>query len=67
LDNLRPGSWEVERGRLEGQNFQLGSSALGRRRRYNCPILRTIFFVKKLHFYVPTNSLISGRKNVSLS
>jgi len=33
LDSLRPGSREVERGRREGQNFQLGSSAPGRRRR----------------------------------
>ena len=33
LDSLRPGSREVERGRWEGQNFQLGSSAPGRRRR----------------------------------
>ena len=35
LDNLRPGSREVERGHWEGQNFQLGSSATGRRRRRN--------------------------------
>jgi len=33
LDSLRPGSREMERGRWEGQNFQLGSSAPGRRRR----------------------------------
>ena len=33
LDSLRTGSREVERGRWEGQNFQLGSSAPGRRRR----------------------------------
>jgi len=32
LDSLRPGSTEVERGRWEGKNFQLGSSASGRRR-----------------------------------
>jgi len=32
LDSLRPGSREMERGRWEGQNFQLGSSAPGRRR-----------------------------------
>jgi len=31
LDSLRPGSREMERGRWEGQNFQLGSSAPGRR------------------------------------
>ena len=35
LDSLRPGSREMERGRREGQNFQLGSSAPGRRRMYN--------------------------------
>jgi len=34
LDSLRPGSREIERGRWEGQNFQLGNSALGRRRIY---------------------------------
>ena len=33
LDSLRPGSREMERGRWEGQNFQLGSTAPGRRRR----------------------------------
>jgi hypothetical protein len=32
-NSLRPGSREMERGRWEGQNFQLGSSALGRRRK----------------------------------
>ena len=32
LDSLRPGSREMERGCWEGQNFQLGSSAPGRRR-----------------------------------
>jgi hypothetical protein len=31
LDSLRPGSRDMERGRWEGQNFQLGSSAPGRR------------------------------------
>jgi len=33
LDSLRPGSGKMERGRREGQNFQLGSSAPGRRSR----------------------------------
>ena len=33
LDSLPPGSTEVERGHWEGQNFQLESSAPGRRRR----------------------------------
>jgi len=32
LDSLRPGSREVQKGHWEGQNFQLGSSAPGRRR-----------------------------------
>jgi hypothetical protein len=32
LDILRPGSREMERVRWEGQNFELGSSAAGRRR-----------------------------------
>jgi len=33
LDSLPPGSREMERGSLEGQNFQLESSAPGRKRR----------------------------------
>ena len=32
-DSLRPGSREMERSRWEGQNFQLESSAPGRRRK----------------------------------
>jgi len=35
LDSLRPGSREMERGHWESQNFQLGSSVPGRRRRLN--------------------------------
>jgi hypothetical protein len=33
LDSLRPESGEMERGRSKGQNFQLESSAPGKRRR----------------------------------
>jgi hypothetical protein len=33
LDNLRPGSGEMEKGRWEGRNLQLGSSEPWRRRR----------------------------------
>jgi len=43
LDSLRPGSREMERGRWEGQNFQLGNSAPERRRRHAIILLKYIF------------------------
>jgi len=56
LDSLRPGSGEMERGCREGQNFQVGSSAPGRRRHI---VQKHAMFLQDTHYDTHTDLTLS--------